>query len=481
MNQLPTHIDMATAISRAFKFDGLTATMLGLVGFIAFVIVRYSRTYLAGDPGMPRYWKALFSTLSAVIVVVVANNLVMLALGWLATSLSLHHLLTYYHDRKPAMIAAHKKFLVSRLADICLGTAIAIIFSQTGTVSISELNGYANAHTTLSPALTAATVLLALCVMLKTAQLPFHGWIIQVMEAPTPVSALLHAGVVNIGGFVMIRLAPLMSRATLASTLLVVVGTITAVAASLVMTTRVSIKVALAWSTCAQMGFMLIECGVGAWHLALLHLVAHSLYKAHAFLSSASTVDEWRAFAWNAKPKAPSIANVTTALAIAATIGVACTLFARKVSTDIVEDIAFAPSFALFCMALTAMLVRGAFFGGRVLRLTTTRAVGAAAIYLALHGASSLILTTQMVAAHAPANWAFVVAAFVLLFVVQTTLWLRPDGALARALQPQLFAGFFLDEWFTRLAFRVWPPRVRAVVAVQTPTLHAITTAKANS
>src|SRR4029079_16771746 len=99
---------------------------------------------------------------------------------------------------------------------------------------------------------------------------------------------------VNIGGFVMIRLAPLMAKATVAQALLLAVGLVTAIVGSLVMTTRASIKVALAWSTIAQMGFMLVQCGLGVWHLALLHLLAHSVYKAHAFLTSGSVVETWR-------------------------------------------------------------------------------------------------------------------------------------------------------------------------------------------
>src|SRR5690349_16746348 len=118
---------------------------------------------------------------------------------------------------------------------------------------------------------------------------------LQVMEAPTPVSALLHAGVVNIGGFVMIRLAPLMAHATLAQNILVGVGLFSTIIASLVMATRAAIKSVLAWSTIGQMGFMLVQCGLGAWHLALMHLLAHSCYKAHSFLSSGSIVRQWRA------------------------------------------------------------------------------------------------------------------------------------------------------------------------------------------
>ena len=106
-------------------------------------------------------------------------------------------------------------------------------------------------------------MLFVLAAVLKTALLPLHGWLIQVMEAPTPVSALLHAGVVNIGGFILIRLAELISLAPVAQVVLVVAGSLSAVLAGLVMLSRVSIKVRLAWSTCAQMGFMLAQCGLG--------------------------------------------------------------------------------------------------------------------------------------------------------------------------------------------------------------------------
>src|SRR5262249_55706852 len=152
---------------------------------------------------------------------------------------------------------------------------------------------FAAARGDLSPGLHLATALLVVGVLLKSAQIPFHGWMQQVMEAPTPVSALLHAGIVNIGGFVMIRLAPLMAHAHLAQGMLVTVGLITAFIASLVMTTRVSVKQILAWSTISQMGFMLLQCGLGIWQLALLHLLAHSCYKAHSFLSSGGAVETW--------------------------------------------------------------------------------------------------------------------------------------------------------------------------------------------
>ncbi|HLM46157.1 MAG TPA: proton-conducting transporter membrane subunit, partial [Myxococcaceae bacterium] len=218
--------------------------MLTLVGFIGLVILRFSKAYLHGDPGRPRYLRWLLATLGAVGVLLLTSNLLVLVLAWMATSLALHQLLTFYADRTQALVAAHKKFLVSRVADLCMLGALALIGSRVGSLEFAAIQAWAEATPSLPAGMQGATVLLVLGVSLKSAQLPFHGWLLQVMEAPTPVSALLHAGVVNIGGFVMIRLAPLMVKAELAQTLLVLIGTTTAGVAALVMTTRVSVKVA---------------------------------------------------------------------------------------------------------------------------------------------------------------------------------------------------------------------------------------------
>ncbi|MEQ9463828.1 MAG: NADH-quinone oxidoreductase subunit L, partial [Haliea sp.] len=271
---------------------GLTAALL--VAVLGWVIINYSARYLNGEPGQPRFVRAMLFTLSAVGLLVVSRHLAVIVLAWTGTSLGLHHLLTFYRERKAAQVVAHKKFLVSRCAELCLAVALLLIYQTAGTLSLEGLQAYLLTVDSLPASLHGAALLFALAAILKTAQLPLHGWLIQVMEAPTPVSALLHAGVVNIGGFVLIRLAELLSLAPLAQAVLVVVGSLTAVLAGLVMLTRISIKVRLAWSTCAQMGFMLMEIGLGLYELALLHLVAHSLYKAHAFLAAGETVQAAR-------------------------------------------------------------------------------------------------------------------------------------------------------------------------------------------
>ena len=219
--------------------------MLGLVALVGWVVVRFSSTYLAGDPYEQRYAARMLATLAAVSLVVVANHLVVLVAAWAATSLALHGLLTFFGDRPVAVAVAHKKFLLARCRRCLHGRRRRSPSRPRSTRCASTRSPPGRWPPTSLPDRRAriAIALVALAALLKCAQLPFHGWLIQVMEAPTPVSALLHAGVVNLGGFVLLRFAPVVDRAVETRTLLVVVGVTTAVIASLVMTTRVSVKV----------------------------------------------------------------------------------------------------------------------------------------------------------------------------------------------------------------------------------------------
>jgi NAD(P)H-quinone oxidoreductase subunit 5 len=449
----------ATSLAGLVRLDAVTRVMLVLVAFIAVVIVRYSRSYLQGDAGQVRYARALLATLAAVTILVLANNLLVIALAWLGTSLALHQLLTFYRHRPQALVVAHKKFLVSRLADACMLGATVLIGTSAGSLDLDAVTAWAQANGPTPASMQLAAVLLVLAASLKSAQLPFHGWLVQVMEAPTPVSALLHAVVVNIGGFVMIRLAGFMAHAPLAQTLLVVIGMITAVVAALVMTTRVSIKVALAWSTCAQMGFMLVECGLGAWHLALLHLVAHSLYKAHAFLSSGTAVDAWRVRAIS-RPRPPaSLARSLGVSALVLASVAACVagghaLIAAEPSPTLV------PLTIVLGLSVSPLIVRALEGGPRVLLGAVGFGAGAGVLYVAGHEVAGRLLPIAEPPSM-PLTWIIVIVGFAVLFGVQLVLDARPGGRLARALQPRLFAGLYLDEVFTRMTFRLWPPRLR--------------------
>jgi NAD(P)H-quinone oxidoreductase subunit 5 len=284
-------------------YDAVSAVMLLLVAFIGFVVAAYSRRYLDGDPGQGRFAKWLGVTLAAVMLLPLAGNLTLFALGWVGTSLGLHRLLLFYPERPAAQLAARKKFLASRAADAALLLAFLCLAWQFGTIEVAAIRDGAAALAGAGapgPLVHLAAFALALAAVLKSAQFPAHGWLPEVMETPTPVSALLHAGIINAGGFLLVRMADVVALSAGALDLLVVVGAVTAVFGAAVMLTQTSVKVWLAWSTVAQMGFMVLQCGLGAFAAALLHIVAHGLYKAHAFLSAGGVAQARRA-----PPEAP--------------------------------------------------------------------------------------------------------------------------------------------------------------------------------
>jgi NAD(P)H-quinone oxidoreductase subunit 5 len=282
----------------SLRLDPVSVTVFAMVTILAAVVFRYSATYLDGDEHHGAFLGRIAATVAAVEVLVLAGNLLLLLLAWIATSLALHRLLLFRGNRPRARLAARKKFVVARIGDGLLLTAVVIVYARYGTGDFGALSAAITSQPAAGwslGALTAAAVCLAAAACLKSAQFPTHGWLVELMETPTPVSALLHAGILNAGPFLVIRCAYLVDGAAPATTLLIVVGACTAAFASVVLLTQPSVKVALAYSSAAHMGFMLMVCGMGFYPAAMLHLVAHSFYKAHAFLSSGSVIDEARA------------------------------------------------------------------------------------------------------------------------------------------------------------------------------------------
>ena len=443
--------DRAGMVLRA---DVVGMAVLTLVSFVGWVVIRYSEAYLSGDPYERRYIGRLLATIAAVAVVVVANHLVVLMLAWTATSLAMHGLLTFFGDRPAAVAAAHKKFILARGADLAMLGAVVAFSTTFETLRIDQIVMKASVATTVPTGARIAIALVAVAALLKCAQLPFHGWLIQVMEAPTPVSALLHAGVVNLGGFILLRFAPVVDRAIETRVVLVVVGTTTAVIAALVMTTRISIKVSLAWSTCAQMGFMLMQCGLGIWEMALLHLLAHSLYKAHTFLSAGGVVRQTQRRQLAPRVVAPTAASLVIAIAAAMAGTLAAGLvwgllpFAEPVSTTIWV------LGAIVAVALVPLVPGMTLVGVSPIRIGATMAIPFA--YFGLHE-----LFGHLVPRGSPAPTALLVivaVAFALLFVMQMLGVVSPLGALRRRLYPWIYGGLFLDEAFTRMAFALWAP-----------------------
>ena len=277
-------------IAFTLYFDTVSAVMLLLVSFLALSIVCFSRNYLAGNPNQDLFFKWLSITSGSVLLLVISGNLALFSLAWIAVSLSLHKLLTFYKERYAAQLAARKKFIFSRWGDLALITTVVLIWHDFGTLDFSKLFSIVGNGSTDHVQLIA--LLLVAAAMIKSAQFPLHGWLPDTMETPTPVSALMHAGIINAGGFLVIRLSPLLVLSPRALEVLAAVGGITALFGSVVMITQSSVKRSLAFSTIAQMGFMMLQCGLGAFALALLHIVAHSLYKGYAFLASGKVIDE---------------------------------------------------------------------------------------------------------------------------------------------------------------------------------------------
>lgn len=301
----------------SFRIDAVSVPMSLLISFVGVVVVRFSHSYLSGDHSQARFLACLCQTLAAVSLLVVAGNVYLLCVAWIAMSLSLHRLLLFYPERPRARLAARKKFFVARCSDLALLVASVMLVARTGTADIAEI---ASRVGDPSLDLTAPAMWLVLAALLKSAQFPFHGWLAEVMEAPTPVSALLHAGIVNAGGFLMIRFADLVSAQGPALYTLLFIGGITALFGSLAMLTQRTIKGALAHSTMAQMGFMLLQCGLGAFSSAMLHILAHSLYKAHAFLASGSVVDVARGNGSQATAPPLRLALLLMSLAVVAVV-----------------------------------------------------------------------------------------------------------------------------------------------------------------
>ncbi|CAN5244355.1 proton-conducting transporter membrane subunit [soil metagenome] len=449
--------------------DTLSALMYALVSFIGTIVLLYSRNYMDGDPGQGRFVRRLAVTLAAVLLLIVSGNLFQLTLAWLATSLGLHGLLVFYRDRPAGLLAARKKFLLSRLGEICLVLAMVLIHRSFGSLDYRVVFSGVDALRAAGPApgsIQVAGILLVGAALFKSAQFPLHGWLIEVMETPTPVSALLHAGIINAGGFLILRFAGLISLSVHALDLLVIVGALTALFGSLVMLTQTSVKVSLAYSTIAQMGFMMLQCGLGAFSAALLHIVAHSLYKAHAFLSSGSVIDIARA-SWSPSPSGrPHPARMI--LAIIAVLGVAVgvgTLFGATLSA---KPGVFALG-AIVLLGLVHLLANSIderpsiYVIGRTLAL----AVLVALAYFGLQWTAEWLLAGSLPATEAlrgPLDGfiiAAVVVAFAALTLFQSLLSWAPGPSSWHALYAHVSNGFYLNTIANRWILRFWPAASR--------------------
>lgn len=438
----------------AVRLDTLSVVLCLLIAFLGAIVVGYSRNYLDGDPRHPAFVRGLCLTLGFVEGLVLSGNLVQIIVCWIGAGLCVNWLLLFRGERQAAVLAARKRFLVSRVADLCLIAAAILLWRVTGSGDIGVI-AQAAKDGLLGWTGGAAALLIAAAAVLASAQLPFHGWILEVMETPTPVSALLHAGVVNAGGFLVLRFSDLFVHQPAASLLLIGVGATTALFGSLVMLTQSSVKVSLAYSTIGQMGFMLLECGLGAYAAALLHICAHSLYKAHAFLTAGTLSKPHVAAPERALPgwalwAGPAL--VATIAGAAAMLGVGP---AQHPGEFVLAAVVL---LGLARLWLDAWTRRSA---GDVL-LIGGLSVGVLGLYVLAQSLFALLSRDVLPAAPAPGAAAIVAAILTVTAMTALTIFqVVAPTARSTALWGRVYAavanGFYLNTLANRWVLRFWP------------------------
>ncbi len=311
ISQGPIHVapysvssDSSTFFTIGILVDRLTAVMMVLITSVSTLIHVYSLRYLQGDSGYVRFF-VLLSLMTFVILSLVSSpNLLMLFVFWQLLSWILYLILAFNFSHPPAYQNAFKTFVVHRIGDCSFLCGIALAYKNFGTLDFLELFQRASEQSktiSLLPgnlldisAVPMITLLIFIGAMAKSAQFPLHVWLPDTMDSPTPVSALMHAGIINAGGFLLNRLAPLYTLSPNILHLVFVVGALTVLLGASMMLVQNDIKKTLGFSTMGQMGYMIMECGLGAFGLAIFHLIAHGLFKASLFLGAGNVIHDSR-------------------------------------------------------------------------------------------------------------------------------------------------------------------------------------------
>lgn len=294
----PLIFDLSPAASGVFQLrfyiDRLAAVMLVHIAAVSLLIHFFSIRYMQQERGYARFHSLLAFTTFVLFGMVSSANLLMLFVFWQLLSWLLP-LLWHNYEHPPTVRGALRTFIIHRAGDLAFLAGIVVAYRFYGTLDFHELfvrAGEARAWISLWPgsgwelgAATGVTLLIFVGAMSKSAQVPLDLWLFDSLYAPTPVSALLHAGIINAGGFLLARLAPLYALSPSTLHLVFAVGLLTTLLGSSMMLVQSDIKKTLGYSTVGQMGFMIMECGLGAFGLAIFHLIAHGLFKATSFLN----------------------------------------------------------------------------------------------------------------------------------------------------------------------------------------------------
>ena len=273
-----------------FVVDGLTTVMWVVVAFFSGIVHSYSRRYMAGDGNVERFYALTFAFTLVVMGTTAADHVALFAAGWLGMGLIMASLVGHVRGWEQARAAgrlARRYFLAS---SALLAVGLAALAWATGANTISGIADAAGGLPQWVGLLAMACLLLA--AMIQSALFPFQNWLLSSMTAPTPASALMHAGFVNAGGILLTRFAPVFAGEAAVMSVVVVVGAASALLGQAMLLVQTDVKRKLGSSTVAQMGFMILQCGLGFFAAAITHLVLHGFYKAYLFLSSGANVEQ---------------------------------------------------------------------------------------------------------------------------------------------------------------------------------------------
>ncbi|MGZ3757358.1 MAG: proton-conducting transporter transmembrane domain-containing protein [Mucilaginibacter sp.] len=283
-------IEKTTDLIQVFHLDKLSLILMCLVAFVAISIGSFSIRYLKGDRRRKAFFLNLSVMVASIFVMVCADNILLLITSWTISNILLAKLMLHKREWKAAKqssVLALKNFM---LGFVFLGAALTILYCITGETSIQVI---------LSKPLgykwgTVCSVLILLAAMSQSAIWPFHRWLTSSLNSPTPVSAIMHAGLVNGGGFLLARFAPMLASEPPVLNVIFITGIVTALLGTLWKLMQSDVKRMLACSTMGQMGFMIAQCGLGLFPAAVAHLCWHGLFKAYLFLASGSAAKEKR-------------------------------------------------------------------------------------------------------------------------------------------------------------------------------------------
>ena len=373
------HTMINNGLATLFHVDELALVMMALVGFIGLCVASFAYRYLKGDTRYSTFFVQLGLLVLSVAVMVSADNFVLLFGAWCTSNLLLVRLMVHKESWRAAKASGLLATRNYALGAATLATAFGLFFWATGVSSVNTLIQLNSQSPVIAPAL----VLLFIAAMTQSAIWPFHRWLTSSLNSPTPVSAIMHAGLVNGGGFLLVRFAPLYLQHSTLLTALFALGLFTALLGTLWKLMQSDVKRMLACSTMSQMGFMLAQCGLGLFPAAVAHLVWHGMFKAYLFLASGGAARENR-FDLGYPPK-PFTFALALICGFAGTVGFAYTggtswiVFDTRMVLNVVAFLA-AAQFALpmlrekalirlpFAVVATSML--GAVYGGSVHLIT---------------------------------------------------------------------------------------------------------------